>query len=138
MKFPSTLGACLDKLYTLRQSRLKLEAEASEIKDGEVELKKHVLRVFKQKEINGARGAIAVCSTVPKLIPMVDDEKGGWEALQQYIAKEGAFELLNRALNRKAYAEAVENGISIPGLRTELVIDLSVRKAGRGKVKNGK
>ena len=66
-----------------------------------------------EKISNGGR----TLSLKKEVVPTVDD----WDALQEYVAKTGRFELLQKRMSATAYREAISLGDDIPGVEsTEL------------------
>lgn len=117
VSYPASLGACIDLGFKLREMRKVLEGKAQELQEQETALKEHILECFKDQKIDGARGKKGLASFVAKLVPQVDPDQGGWPAVYKYIAKHGAWELLQKRFGEKAVQERWDAGESIPGVK---------------------
>lgn len=126
LTIPKTLGACVDKILALRDSRAKLEKQAEDIKSQETMLKEHVLNSFNKSDVEGAKGKAAVASIQRKTVARVND----WDKFYGYIAKEKAWDMLQRRPNDAAYNARLNNEEQVPGVEPFVVVTLSVRKAG--------
>lgn len=124
MKFPKTIGACIDTLYQLRQKRGGIERQADVIKEKEGELEKHILDTFTKTDLDGARGKLAVAGIAQSTVPTVKD----WDKLYAYIKKEGAFDLLQRRVSSSAYCERLDVEEVVPGVEPFTLIKLSLKK----------
>lgn len=124
MKFPKTIGACIDTLYQLRQKRGGIERQADVIKEKEGELEKHILDTFTKTDLDGARGKLAVAGIAQSTVPTVKD----WDKLYAYIKKEGAFDLLQRRVSSSAYRERLDVEEVVPGVEPFTLIKLSLKK----------
>ena len=126
MKFPTKLGACVDKAYALRAERLEIEKQAEEIKKQEAALKDHIIATFSKADIEGAKGKVASASVSRSVKGNVKD----WAAVYQYITSHDAFDLMERRLNNKAYRDRLDEGEAVPGVEPFDVITLSLTKIG--------
>lgn len=125
LKFPKSIGACVDRLYSLREKRLKIQQEVDSIKSQEEALRLHVLECFNKDDIEGAKGKLATASVLPKTVAHVVD----WDALYAYIVKNNAFEMLQRRVNDGAYRERLDNKEPVPGVEPFNVLGLSLTKS---------
>ena len=116
-KYPKTLGACIDLGFSLREKRKALEAQAEKVSEEEAALAEYILEQFKDQKIDGARGKKGLASFVPKKVPVIDIDLGGWPALYKHIQKSGDFELLQKRLGEKAVQERWDAGKAIPGVK---------------------
>ena len=57
------------------------------------------------------------------VVPTVDD----WDTLQQYVAKTGRFELLQKRMSATAYREAISLGDNIPGVESTELTKINFR-----------
>lgn len=126
-KWPKTLGACVDRLYTMRQQRLVKQAEAEKMKSYEVALQDHVLNNFKKDEVEGAKGKLASASISRTTVANVTD----WEAFYKYIKKNEAWDMLQRRVNDAAYRARLDDKVAVPGVEAFGIIKLSITKAGK-------
>ena len=126
MKPPKTLGGRADALFKMRQARLALEKRVEKMKSGEAALREVILKDLASERATKASGKLATVSAVTKVVGKVGD----WSALHAYVAKHGAFELLQRRLNNAAWQERIEAEGDVPGVSAETVVELSLTKAG--------
>lgn len=125
---PETLGAAIDELHTLSKERESEQAafdkKVAEKKQREAQLEQFIMLQLQKMQLSGSRGKLAQVSVKPKTVPHVRD----WTALHQWIAKAGAFHLLQRRLATTAWKEMVEDGVEIDGIESETFSTLSVTK----------
>ena len=124
MAYPKTLGGCVDQLYKMREARLVVQKKVDDMKAAESALHDHIINGFKKDEIEGAKGKAASASLSHLTVAQVDD----WEKLYQYIAKEGAFDLLQRRVNDSAYRARLEDKLVVPGVQPFVAVKLSLTK----------
>jgi hypothetical protein len=127
IKYPKTLGACIDLAYKMRSERLELDKEVEKLKEEEAALKQHIMNSFDKVNIDGARGKVATASLSPRTVAQVED----WEALQKYIKKTGAFDLLQRRVNDAAFRERLDAKKTVPGVVPFVITTLSLTKASK-------
>src|SRR5262245_360287 len=111
-KFPKTLGACVDLLYTLQQERLELQRQAEEIGKRESVLKEHLIQTIPKSDATGVAGKLARVTIDSKPVPKVND----WPKFYAYIKKHDAFDLLQRRVGEGAVKERWDAKENIPGV----------------------
>ena len=130
---PKTLGACVDKLYSVTQKRLDIqrecEAKVESLKRAEQELREHILTSFGKAQIDGAKGSVATAAVTRTVVPTVVD----WPALYSYIRKTDSFELLERRVSSVAYREHLESDKEVPGVDPFVKVGLSLNKVRKDK-----
>lgn len=126
MKFPTKLGACVDKAYTLRAERLEIEKKAEAVKAQEEAIKQHILATFSKADIDGAKGKVANASVSRSVKASVKD----WPTVQKYIESHDAWDLMIKSINNKAYRDRLEAGEEIPGVERFDTVTLSLTKIG--------
>jgi hypothetical protein len=124
MKFPKTLGQCIDKLYTLRQERKEIERKAEAVKEKESALERHIIESFSKTDLDGARGTVAVAGLSQATVPTVKD----WDALYKYVKKHNAFDLLQKRVSATAYRERLDVKEVVPGVEPFITTKLSLTK----------
>lgn len=124
MKFPTTIGACIDQLYKLRKERHDIEKKAEAVKEKETELEGYILETFKKTDLDGARGKMAVVGVSQSTVPSVKD----WDKLYKYIKKEDAWDLLQKRVSATAYRERMDAKEVVPGVESFVVTKLSLQK----------
>ena len=125
MKFPKTLGACVDLLYRLREERQAIQREAEKVEEKEKALREHVLNSFDKSAIEGARGKAATASISRQTVATVKD----WDAFYAHILKSKSFDLLQKRVSDSAFRERLEAQETVPGVEPFIVVKLSVTKA---------
>ena len=126
MKFPTKLGACVDKAYTLRAERLEIEKQAEAIKVQEEAIKLHIIATFSKADIDGAKGKVASASVTRSVKASVKD----WPTVQKWIEGHDAWDLMIKSINNKAYRDRLEAGEEIPGVERFDTVTLSLTKIG--------
>ena len=124
VELPKTLGGTADKLFRLRAKRLVSERRVEAMKAEERKLKSHAGELLKKDHLESARGKFATVTRNVKAIPTVED----WDALYEFIAKNDAFELLQKRPALGACRERWDNEEVIPGVKRDTLIDISVTK----------
>jgi len=116
MKFPDTLGACVDLAYQAREKRLKrsreVEAELEVLKAQETAINDHIINSFKKSDIEGAKGKLATASIDTLVVADVQD----WEKVFSWVTKTKSWDMLTHKLNDKAYRARLEAGEKVPGV----------------------
>lgn len=128
MKYPKTLGTCVDKLYRMREKRLEVqradEVLLKKLKADEAAMEDHILETFTKDKLEGARGKIAAVSISRTVVPNVEDH----DAFLKYVFKKKAFDLLTKAVCRAAVRERWDDGKAVPGIGKFVKLGLSLRK----------
>lgn len=96
-KIPKSLGACVDLYYDKRQERLAANQVVEAMKANETVIANHIIDSVPK----GDAGAVGkrFKGIVKTELQYTAEE---WDKLYAYIRKEGAFDILNRALNQEA------------------------------------
>lgn len=124
LRIPKTLAATADLLYTTRQDRLALNKHVEAMKVVERGLKEHLIDNLPKSDATGAAGKIARAQIETEDTPAVED----WDEFRKYIKKTGSFDLLNKAVNRKAVKERWMSGKEIPGVGHFENVKVSITK----------
>jgi hypothetical protein len=121
-----SLAAQVDALYKTRQERLKLNKQADALEKEEKALKESIIaELSKSKTTKAIGGRLATATLVTKQKLVAED----WELVYKYIAKNDAFELLQKRLSDPAVIERMEAGKTIPGITKINIDDISVSAA---------
>lgn len=123
-KMPETLAGCADLLYTTRQRRLKHDHASKAIKLQEKALREHLINNLPKSSATGAAGHIARAQIETEDSPVVED----WELVRKFIKRTGEFDLLNKAINRKAVKERWNAGKDVPGVGHFTAVKVSLNK----------
>lgn len=126
-KFPTTLGACVDKMYKIRSKRIGIEHKVDALRAEQKALEEHIINSFSKDKIDGARGKLASASIVRKTVPHVED----WVAVFDYVKKNDAYDLFERRLSKAAYRDRLESGEAVPGVKAFELMELSLHKVSR-------
>lgn len=124
MKFPKTIGACIDTLFKMEKKRLVIEKTIDGMREQEKKLEDHILATFKKSDLEGARGKFAVAGIKTSTVPTVED----WSKLYSYIKQHDAFDMLQRRVSATAYRERLEAEEVVPGVKPFTVVKLSITK----------
>ena len=112
------VGSLADLLYDIRQTQAQLRIITTPLDDllgpAVKALEEHFVQTLKADEASGVQGRYSRVQVTPHDIPVVNPE--GWPKLYAYIKRTGAFELLNRAVNREAVKERWRNKKQVPGV----------------------
>jgi hypothetical protein len=125
IKFPATIGACIDALYEARAKRLELTKQVEQMKEIENAYAEHILNTFDKSELKGAKGELATAGIKQTTVYQLSD----WEAFINYVEANQAWELLRKQPGSTACKERFEAGVVIPGITPFVKIDLSLTKA---------
>lgn len=121
---PKTLGACADALYTIRQERLKAQKVVDELETNEKAIKAHVIDTLPKSNASGIAGKLARVTVTTKTIAQVQD----WPSFYAYVAKNKAFEMLQKRLGDAAIQERWDAGKKVPGVEPFTIVGVSVNK----------
>lgn len=124
LKFPKTLGACVDLLYQWEQERAIITRQAEQLKPRETQLTDHIFDTFSKDDLNGATGKVAKANVTRTEVPSVKD----WPKFYAYVAKNKAFDLLQRRLSSAAIRERWEAKKVVPGVEKFTALSLSLTK----------
>jgi len=124
VKFPKTLGACVDKAYTLRAERLELQNKVKELKEQEAQLTEHLIKNIKKSNATGVAGKLARATVNTKDVPAVKD----WKKVYRYISQTKSWDLLGRSMNSAAWRERIESGKKVPGVEPFTTVSVSLTK----------
>lgn len=123
-KMPAKIGACADRLYQVKNDRLKLQKAVDELAAEESAIKEHIIQTLPKSEASGVAGKVARVSVTVKDVPQVKD----WEAFHGFVKKTGFFHLLQKRLSSQAVDEVLESGKTIPGLEIFKLPTVSLSK----------
>jgi hypothetical protein len=116
---PKTAAKVADLLYKTREERYAINKQAEEKEEIEKACRDFLIANLPKGDASGVAGAIARVSIEVKEIPQVSD----WPALQAYIKKNDAFDLLQRRLSDTAVQARWDDKKKVPG-----VIKFTTRK----------
>lgn len=127
-KLPKSMGACADLYYDARQARLDADKISAALKVEEVRIMNHIIDNL-SKETTGAAGKHHRVQVVTKPKHRVVPEK--WDAFYAYVAKNKAWDMLQKRISEDAVAERVNNSrAKIPGVEKFNAVTVSLTKVG--------
>jgi hypothetical protein len=136
-KPPKTLGECADLLYTTKNERLAQQKMADALEKKENALKDYIIETLPKSKANGVAGHLARVTLEKKDIPRAEDwSKIYAQVVKNYLAEvkkksgqeDGAFALLNRALNATAVGDVWATQKEVPGVLKFVAIKVSINK----------
>lgn len=124
VKYPKSIGACIDMLYEQRAERLKLQKIVDNAKAEETKLEEHILNSFGKQELNGAKGDVAVAAIKRDTTLNVTD----WDSLRDWVVKTKSWDVLRKQPSSTAIKERWNNKEEIPGVEPFVKVSLSLTK----------
>ena len=121
---PKTLGACADKLYQLKEARLKIQAQADKIEEQEKAIKEYVIQNLGKENAEGVAGHVAKVSITRSVVPTAKD----WDKFYAHVLKTKDFSLMQKRLHEAACRERWDDGKEIPGVESFQVVKVSLTK----------
>lgn len=125
MKIPKSLALCADKLWEVRQERLRMQKEVDKLAKDEAELREHLIEHLPKSQAEGISGKKGHVRVVRKQVPKLADPT----KFYNYVHRQKAFDLLPKQVNRSAVQERWEAGKKVPGVEPFQTVTLSVTQA---------
>lgn len=124
-KFPAKLGACADRLYKLRETRLALNRKAADLESEEKALKAYIIDTLPMSQASGISGKLVRVSVTKKEIPIVTDQ----EKFRKYMNRTHRWDLANKLQpSAPAVRDLWDEGRDVSGLDKFTVKSLSMNK----------
>lgn len=123
-KLPKTLAQCADLAYNLREERLGVQRDATEIGKRETMVKEHLIQNLPKSQASGVSGSTANAKIDKKEIPTIEDKK----KLIAHVKKSGDWDLLTIGLNTAAVEARWDQKKKVPGVGKFEVIKVSLTK----------
>lgn len=108
----STIGAKIDQLHDLRESKRALEEQVKEIVGKARELENALMEQMDTEGVSRSTGNSATVSITLSVKPSVDD----WDAFYKYIHRMKYYHLLERRPSVTGCRELLETKGKIPGI----------------------
>lgn len=121
---PKSLGLCADEFHRVKEIRLAMDKIVEGVKARETEIQEHLIANLSKSDDTGVAGLRYRAQVSTKKIPKVAD----WPSFHAYIAKSGAFDLLQKRLSDKAVMDRIDDGVALPGVETMKVPTISITK----------
>ena len=125
-QYPSSMGACIDQLYTQRAKRLLLQHEVDEMKSEEKDLETHILNAFTKDEIKGAKGDVCTAAIKRTTSVVLTD----WDSFVKYVVETESWDLLRKQPASNAVKARWDEKEEVPGTEPFVSIGLSLTKVG--------
>lgn len=122
LKMPTTIGATVDLLWSLREERKAAEAVVSGIKEKESAVEAHLMNNFDRSGLNGAKGKHGLATLKSSTVADVTD----WPAFYAYIQRNKAWDLLQKRPAITAIRERWDANKEIPGVAPKEITTLSL------------
>jgi len=111
---PASVGAMIDQLWSLREQKRKLEADANAVSEKMTDLEETLLARMDSEGVDKATGKLATVSFSHSVVAnIVGDDN--WAKFHAYIKKTGYFHLLQKRVSEPAYRELLDAGKKVPG-----------------------
>lgn len=107
----ATTGALIDEMWSLRELKRKLEAEAKSLEDTAKEIETLLFEKMGKEGLEKATGTKASVSISSSVTADIQD----WDAFNAYVKKTGFFHLYQRRISDPAYRELLDAGKKVPG-----------------------
>jgi hypothetical protein len=121
--FPKSMGACADMLFELRAQRLDADKVAAALKARETALINHIVETM-PADSNGGVGKHHTAKIEKKTKYNVVD----WPAYWAYVAKNKAWDLLQKRIGEQALQARIDDGKVVPGIDKFTVKTVSLTK----------
>lgn len=122
LKMPTSLGATIDLLWSLREERKAAEAVVNGIKEKEAAVEAHLMNNFDKSGLDGAKGKLGLATLKHSTVADVTD----WPAFYGYIQKNKAWDLLQKRPSITAIRERWDANKEIPGITPKDITTLSL------------
>ena len=122
MKMPTTIGATIDALWKIVEERKALSAADKALSEQEQILRDHLQNNFAEVGLEGAKGKFAAVAIKHQTVADVTD----WDEFYKYIAKNKAWECLQKRPGITALRERWDAGKVVPGVSPKDITVLSV------------
>jgi hypothetical protein len=121
-------GVAADLMYTLREASSTPANALASFKDVfdpiDKLLTEHFINTLAAGESTGVQGVLSRVQVNTSVVPVVND----WATFYEFIRKNKAFDLLNRAPNTKSIRERWDDKKQVPGVGTFVSKKVSVTK----------
>lgn len=122
-----SLNALPDELRRIKDIRLAMAKEVETVQAAERAIEDRIIREV-PKDSAGVMGLAYKVKIMSDVVPSVDDEVGGWPALQAFIREHDRFDLIQKRVSSTAIKELWEAGYNVPGVKRMTVPKVSLTK----------
>jgi hypothetical protein len=136
-KAPKSLALAADKLYQVREARLKMQKDVDLLQAEETFLKEHLINTLPKSDAGGVQGKICRVSISMKEGKRVTDWHAYYANLVAMYNKsvkkkdgqeDGAFAFLQKRVGEKIIGEMWDAGQTVPGVEKYRYPDVSINK----------
>ena len=120
------VGEIADELYEMRAARQEAQKCVDEMKRQEAAVGDVLQAKLQEAKLTKAAGERASVSLRTSTVPTVES----WEDLYAYVAREEAWDLLQRRLAAPAFRARWDDGLAVPGVGQQQVAKLGITKLG--------
>lgn len=124
VKVPKTLGACADRLYTIKEEMAALNRTLEVFDTERKAIKEHLINNLPKNDAGGVSGKLCRVTITSKDRASVKD----WAAFYKYILKKKDFSFLHRKVSDATVRDHWQAGEKIPGVEPFTAIDISINK----------
>lgn len=124
LKMPTTLGATIDLLWSLREERKAADVIVNEIKERESAVEAHLMNNFDKSGLDGAKGKYGLATLKHSTVADVTN----WPAFYAYIQKNKAWDLLQKRPAITAIRERWDAKKTVSGVEPKEITTLSLTK----------
>jgi hypothetical protein len=122
-----TTGALVDAAAAIIIARDKLVADAAKLNEEFTLYENEITRRLQNDDAISIASASHKFVACPKTFYSVD--KDHWDDFWNWVYDNRAGYLMNKTVNRKSIAEAVDNGMEIPGVKEFTTTKISLTKS---------
>ena len=124
---PKKPGALVDAMHKQRVVISALNKQVEEAKKELTRMEDYAFLLFKEDELEGARGKLAQATITHSTVPTVEDP-ADWEKVFKYITKKKDFAILQKRLAVTHIRDLWDDKIQVPGIVPFKKTSLSVTK----------
>jgi hypothetical protein len=124
IKIPKKLATRADRLYLVRQDRYAAQKAVDSLKAEETALIDSIIDDLPKSEALGISGKVARVTLTKKDFAQVED----WEAVQKYIVKNKAWDLMQKRISDGGIKARWEDGKKVPGVKKFIKVGVSINK----------
>lgn len=124
-KIPATIGAAIDALYALHDTRLALTSQAEKAREVEAAFEEAIFNQFKKADLEGARGKRAQATISRREHPTLENADQFYKHLKKHPED---IDLLQRRLSAEAVRARWNEKVAIPGVGKFTSVKLSLTK----------
>lgn len=122
-----TLAATADRYFEMREKRLAMQKEVDKVEAEEKALRDYLITNIPAAGASGISGKLVQVEVVEKEVPAAESPES-WPDIIAWIARNKAWDMLQKKLNTKATRDRIDAGKRIPGVILQGVRELSIHR----------